>query len=365
MLVAGDGILQLLLALVDIAAFIFPIHFIAYDVLEVFVRHDVVLSHDIGGISDNFFRDSYLAGNLDGEGTTWVAYLQEIERLHVGAVVEHGAVDHRGVALGKALQVLVVRGDDAVGGQSYKLVEDGFGQCAADLRFGAAAKFVNQYQRARAAVAHHLLHVEQVAGIGAEVVFDTLLVADVDEEVVEDARCAVGMYGDGEAALQHILQQTHSFQTDRLAASVGSRDEKDALAIFQLDVEGYDFAAVLAERLIEQGVLGNSPIQCGILDEFGHAGLHLLRPDGCGAQKINLREKLQRTQNLVHVRPDDGGQFLENADNLALLGGFEFADFIVGFDHRGRLNENRLARGRFIVDDTFDFALQRGSYGNY
>ena len=66
----------MLLALVDIAALVFPVHFIAYDVLEVFVRHDVVLSHDIGGISDNFFRDSYLAGNLDGEGAARVAYLE-------------------------------------------------------------------------------------------------------------------------------------------------------------------------------------------------------------------------------------------------------------------------------------------------
>ena len=64
------------------------------------------------------------------------------------------------------------------------------------------------------------------------------------------------------------------------------------------------------------------------------------------------------------MRTDGSSQFLKDADNLALLGSLEFADFVVGFDHGCRFNKHRFARGRFIVDDTFDFAFQGGCNGN-
>ena len=68
--------------------------------------------------------------------------------MHLGAVVEHGAIGHVGTALGEVLEVLIVGGDDAAGVAVDELAKDGFGEGAADLGFGAATEFVDEEEAA-------------------------------------------------------------------------------------------------------------------------------------------------------------------------------------------------------------------------
>ena len=131
------------------------------------------------------------------------------ERLHLRTVVEHGAVDDSLVVLGKLLEVVVVRGDDAEGAAVVDALQHGLGNGSSDERVGAAAELVDEHQALRTAVAEHVLHVQQVAAVGAQVVLDALLVADVDEDVAEDAHAARLLHGDEQAALHHVLQQAH------------------------------------------------------------------------------------------------------------------------------------------------------------
>ena len=160
LLVVRDGLLELLLAVVDVAALVFPIHFVADNVLEIFVAHHIVFAHEVGGVANDVVGNADFAGDFDGEGATGVAYLEHEERLHLGAVVEHGAVDHIATRLGEVFEILVVGGDDAAGVAVDKLTEDGFGEGTTNLRFGAATEFVDEEKAARGAVFHHRLHVE-------------------------------------------------------------------------------------------------------------------------------------------------------------------------------------------------------------
>ena len=129
------------------------------------------------------------------------------------AVIEHGTIDHTLVAVGKMLQILIVCGDDAVGLAPAKLLEHRLGNSPADLRFRAGAKLIDKQQRTVVGTLHHVLHVEQMTRIGAQVIFYALLVANVDEDMFKDARCRAFAHRDGNATLQHILQQTSRFQT--------------------------------------------------------------------------------------------------------------------------------------------------------
>lgn len=160
LLVVRDGLLEFLLAIVDVATFVFPIHFVADNVLEIFVAHHIVFAHEVGGVANDIVGNADLAGDFNGEGATGVADLEHEERLHLGAVVEHGTVDHIATRLGEVFEILIVGGDDAAGVAVDKLTEDGFGEGTTNLRFGAATEFVDEEKAARGAVFHHRLHVE-------------------------------------------------------------------------------------------------------------------------------------------------------------------------------------------------------------
>ena len=129
------------------------------------------------------------------------------------AVVEHGAVGYAVVRVGVVLQVLVVGGYHAPCVLLHKLVEHSLCHSAANLRLRTRTKLVDEQQSAVACLLHHVLHVQEVRRVGREVVLYALLVADVDHYVAEDAHLGALAHGDGQSALQHVLQQSHGLQT--------------------------------------------------------------------------------------------------------------------------------------------------------
>ncbi len=59
------------------------------------------------------FRNTGLTGDLHGERTARITNSEAEERLHLMAVVKHGAVYYPSVLIGEMFQVLVVGGDHA------------------------------------------------------------------------------------------------------------------------------------------------------------------------------------------------------------------------------------------------------------
>ena len=148
--------------------------------------------------------------------------MQHEEGLHLGPIIEHGTVHHLLAPVGIVLEVLVVCGDDTVCSAFDELMEHGFGQGTADLRFRTAAELVDKEQRVRRTVLHHHLHVQQVRGVGRKVVLNALFVTDIYHHIAEDSRRGILAYGDGHTALEHILKQADGLQTDGLSSGVRS-----------------------------------------------------------------------------------------------------------------------------------------------
>ena len=110
-----------------------------------------------------------------------------------------------------------MRGDDDVHAGFVQVVEHGLGDGPAQAGLGAGAEFVNQHQAFLAGQQHKLLHGQQVRGVGTQVVFQALLVADVQENVLEHAGFGVVGAGNEQAHLQHELHEAHRFQAHRFA----------------------------------------------------------------------------------------------------------------------------------------------------
>ena len=79
-----------------------------------------------------------------------------------------------------------------------------------------------------------------MAGVGAQVIINTLLITYIYENALEYARVAVGTHGNGDSALEHVLQQTDSFQTDRFTACVGARYKQYAVLGVQINIQRHN-----------------------------------------------------------------------------------------------------------------------------
>jgi hypothetical protein len=65
-----------------------------------------------------------------------------------------------------------------------------------------------------------------------------LLISDVNEHVFEQSRFRAFIYGDQQAALQHILQQSDRFQANGFTTGVRTGYDQDPFSLGQLDIEG-------------------------------------------------------------------------------------------------------------------------------
>ena len=81
--VVRNGLLEFLLAVVDVLTLILPIHLVSHNVLEILVAHHIVLAHQISCIANHIFGKTNFARNLHRKRTTGIAYLQHKEGLHL------------------------------------------------------------------------------------------------------------------------------------------------------------------------------------------------------------------------------------------------------------------------------------------
>ena len=219
-LIAGDGFLHLLLTLPDILTFSLPVTLVAHDVLQVLVTLNVFAAHNFRRIGNDIFGQTYLAGYLDGKRTARIAYLQLEKRLHQVAVVEHGSVHDSFVVLGKVFQILIMSRDNTESPLLIETLQYSLGNGTANLRLRPSTKFINENETATVALLHHDFHVRQMGRIGTQIVFYRLLVTDINEDTAENTYVATFMHRYGQSALQHILQQPHRFQADRLSSCI-------------------------------------------------------------------------------------------------------------------------------------------------
>jgi hypothetical protein len=66
------------------------------------------------------------------------------------------------------------------------------------------------------------LHVQQVRTVGRKVIFNRLLVTNINEKPLEYATTAIVQQRDKHATLKHVLQYCNSLQANRFSARIGA-----------------------------------------------------------------------------------------------------------------------------------------------
>ena len=255
-------------------------------------------------------------------------------------------------------------GDDSKGTFQVETLQDGFGNGPANLRFRSSSELINQDEALAVARFQHHLHVGQVGRVGTQVVFNTLLVADVNEDVAEDAGMASFVHGHQHAALEHVLQQSDGFQADGLTSGVRTGNQQDAFLAGEDNVQGNHFLAVLGQRHLQQGMYRLEPVDNLLVFERGFQAFYLDAEQCLGTDKVNLGQEFVGLQDGGYLRTDRRREIGQDTDNLPPLFSLQFPDAVVGFHHFRRFDEHRLSGGRLVVYDTFDFPFHARGYRN-
>ena len=172
------------------------------------------------------------------------------------------------------------------------------------------------------------------------------------------------MERNGNAALEHVLQQSDGLQADRFPSRVRPGDDEQSAVAVEREVKGNDLFAGFAVGEEKEGVYGLLPVDQRFIFRPRDNGADAFGEAGFGTNEVDDGKEFVGLDDVRHEGADHVGESGQDADDLASLLGLEFADAVVGFDDGFGLNVDRLTGGRFVVHDAADASLEGGGYGD-
>ena len=278
------------------------------------------------------------AGQADGQPVG--------RRQRVEVELDRGvARPRRRVGVGLELGVVGRRRDDRPGPD--EVVEQRLGERRALGRVRAGTELVEQDQGARAGRLDDRGDPPQVPGEGRQRLGDRLLVADVGEHVAPDRQAAALGGRDVQPGLVHQAEQAERPQRDRLAAGVRAGHDEGRVAVAEADVDGHDPPG-------QPGVAGRQEHDLGPVRGLRADGVHLAGEGRLGGPQVEPGQRIEGLAQGRGVRRDEGRQLVEDARDLLGLGDLRLAPGVAELDGDERLDEQRLAAARGVVDDALD-----------
>ena len=174
-----------------------------------------------------------------------------------------------------------------------------------------------------------------------------LLVPDVGEHVAPHRQATAGLGRDVETRLVHQAQQPERAQGDGLAAGVRAGDDEGRVAVADADVDRDDATAQTGMSRGEQHDLG--PV-----GGLGAGCVHLGREGSLGGPQVEARERVEGFAQPRPVDRDECREFVEDAGDLLPLSDLRLTPRVAELDGDERLDEQRLAAARGVVDDALD-----------
>ena len=233
------------------------------------------------------------------------------------------------------------------------MVEERLGQRRPLRRVRAGAQLVEQHQRPRAGVLDDPDDRAQVPRERRQGLGDRLLVADVREHVAQHRQLRAGRGRDVEAGLVHEAQEPDGAQGDGLAAGVGAGDHERRVAVAEPEVDRDDATG-------EPGMARGQQHDLGPVGGLGADAVELGRQVGLGRPEVELGQRPERLEQQRAVGADERRQLVEDPALLLVDGRLGLAPGVAQLDDHQRLDEQRLAAARRVVDDALDLGPRLG-----
>ena len=242
-----------------------------------------------------------------------------------------------------------------------QLLEHRLGERRAVVGIGAGAELVEQDDQR--AVVHALEHVAELLderGEGREVLRHALVVADDGEAPARRRAGARRLGGHVQTRLRHQREQGQGLERHRLAARVGPGDDEQRPRAVELDVDGHDgcgrapsraWASSSGLRAARRTTTRSSLTRGSVAAIRSPSSARAKMRSSCAMPASSVVELGQRLPHRV-------GQRGEDAEDLALLLADGLHQFVVRLHHAFRLDEERGAALRSVVDDAAQAALR-------
>ena len=353
LLVFGSHLCQKVVRHLQLRALPCHLLLVELELLQLMFEVEHLAAHLLACRLEHLFGEADTLCYLKGEGATRMPNGETVERLHLLCVEQHRPVADARTFVCQQLQVGIVGSDDTEGVAAVQLFEQCLGNGAARPWFGAPTQLVKQKEGALVSRFQQLFHILQMRSVCAQVVVYRLLVADVDEYIVEDAKLRCLTAGHQHTALQHVLYQPHRFQAHRLATRVRSRYYQYVGIVVQLYVERHHLALVVE---IEQRMPRVEPVDLGDAVHDGTSRVQRQCETCLGADEVDACQEPIGVDERIQLGAYHIGKAGQYLLYLVPLGELQFAKVVVQFHHLRGLQIGGLPRRRLVVDKALNLA---------
>ncbi len=280
---------------------------------------------------------------------------EPVGRLHALRVELQRGVDDAAALGVEPLQVAEVRRDERRRPAPDELLDHGSRERGPLGRIGARAHLVDEDEGIRVRGLDQVGEVGEVGRERREAPRDRLLVPDVGEEAGEDGEAGALAHRRDDAALGERGDEPDGLEEDALAAGVRPGDDETALALGEHEVEGHDAVA----GLDEQGVAALPDHEPGPAARVDLRSRRSPRDGRARArqERVEVREGRQGALEIVAAGRDGRRQLPEDPPDLPGLLALEVPEAVHELDRGRRLDEERRAGLRLVVDDAAHLPL--------
>ena len=359
LLVAFCDAFQGLVSVLDLLELIFESLAVTDNLTKVSLDVHELFSGTVFRILDDVLRKTHLPCQFECERVARKTDFKGEQRLDPCRIELHRSVDDSGLGPGSVeLEVGVVGGDDSVDPFSVQFAENRFGDGPSRGRLGARAEFIDQHQSPGIRLAQHRLHVLEEGTVGAQVVFDVLVVADADHDPVEDRKLRRFRCRDQHSPLEHVLEQSCGLQADRFSAGIRSGDEEDVLGRVEFHRHRDDLFAFACESFLQKGMPCFPEIHLPVFGNHRHTCLEVQRDLSLCHQEVGFTDIFGSKEQVGNMRTHEVAEIREYPVDLLGFLYPQVGDFVVDFNEFRRLYEGRLAGCGGVVDKARDFPFR-------
>ena len=322
---------------------IFKLHFFLADVLS--SKFDYVASH------------TQFACNCKRVTAARYTHNKAISRRERCKVEFHRGILH---AVGRKrvfLQLFVVGGNYRFCPASAQKVRNGKCQRGSFVRFRACSHFVYQHKVALAAHVKYITQIGDMSRKSRQILFNTLFVADVTEDVVEVRHAAFLGTRHKKPCHRHCRHKPDGLQRHGFAAGVGTRNYDNVVIAPHFHRNGHDLCFVKQRMasFLEIDITFVVHQRQSTLVFYGV--LHLTE------NHVNVADCILRVGDPCGKGRNTVGKRLQNALNFRLFLKGRFTKRVVELHDCHRFDKQRCTRSRLVVnnavDVTFVFRLDR------
>ena len=242
-------------------------------------------------------------------------------------------------------------GDDSPAPAGKQRVQDRPRERRTLFGIGAAARLVDEHQRARRGAFQNLFDMHDMRRERGEVLFDGLAVSDVAPHAVEYGKARSLRRGHEQTARRHQAEQPAHFERDRLAARIRARNEQEFIPFPHRERDGHGGVPIEQRVPAFEDFHNAVSVQNG-LDAF--QPIPVLR---AGIEAVRLGKHFRIAFEFGAHSAHRAGKLGKNALDLFALVQHERTQFVVHFQHFLGFDEHRRAALRAVVDKPADTAL--------